>query len=129
MKRVPQFDGEPLTDREARLARVAFIRGAQHATRYRTYADAEVEATANALYQMPKMTRPRVVRDTRHSAGEWKVDVSPYHTKESPDMVLWWRPRPSEDWDVLRTVEHLGADRVALWADLFARPTEEVDAE
>ena len=117
------FEGVPMSAREVRIARHAFNDGALYG---RSPFVNSATSVAAAQYPLPKVTRPRVVKDSQHSTGEWKVDVSPY-PEEPP--VLWWRRRPHEEWEVVRTVERLSADRAHLWADLFARPTEEVDVE
>ena len=80
-------------------------------------------AAAKSLFELPKVTRPRVVKDAE--GVSWRV---------SGDTVQWsvgkgcdWAPR---DWAPLSNSHiWLTVERVHLLADLLANPTEEVDDE
>lgn len=68
-------------------------------------------------YPFPKVTRLRVVADTKYRLW-WKVEDG---------RIVWSRPG-CDEWSLLI---HSGVDAdthmVALWADLLANPTEEVE--
>ena len=78
------------------------------------------------------MTRPRVVMDP-HFNGQGTGDSSYYWTVRDGALHFRWSFAAPDQW-----VKATGADenllltptpeRVALWADLLAHPTEEVDA-
>ena len=107
-----------VTERQAVLReRAAFIQGSDwrymHSRPKAVPGDiTDLErATAAERYKLPKTTRPRVVKDPEDAGVRWTIRGG--------------RLR-------LYDTDHLGAfeptrDRVALWADLLANPTEEVD--
>lgn len=71
---------------------------------------------AETRYKLPKVERPRFVRDPHGMNVEWHVTDG--HIA----------PRVSAQWGQ-RMVEKITPERVALWADLLANPTELVDAD
>lgn len=82
--------------------------------------DAEVRATIAARYPLPKATRPRVVADPHDSRIEWRAP------EDSLRSHLFHREGRS-DWTAGLGSLCVTRQRVALWADLLANPTEEVD--
>jgi len=74
-----------------------------------------VEQEATRRYPLPKVTRPRVVQDPVNPRREWRCVGGKMQTRE--DTLAWY--------DV--TEVRISAPHVALWADLLANPTEEVD--
>lgn len=73
------------------------------------------ERTVRERFPLPKVTRPRVVKD---SAGyEWRCNDNHLEWRLTRD---WHRPVDGASW-------RLSPDNVRLWADLLANPTEEVD--
>lgn len=71
------------------------------------------------LYPLPKTTRPRVVRDPHASVLHWRFREEKLEWCDGLDEDLWWNePRAA-----------VTPARVALWADLIARPTEDVEEE
>jgi hypothetical protein len=120
---VVTFDGEPLTKREVLIAREAYVQGI--ARGYGSYIPFDkAKGIAAERYPLPQITRPRVVKDPDKEFSQlWRcVDgviehdgamsswrsafgKGPLH----PSLLVW------------PTVE-----RIKLWADLLARPTEEV---
>lgn len=101
--------------------REAFVKGAEYAhnTQWCTNA-ASPEVMAIRTYEMPKVKRPRVVADPEQKHRQWRVA----NGSEGPRLEVssgsgWygaheWLPIP---------------ERVRVWADLLANPTEVVDAE
>lgn len=75
---------------------------------------------ANRLYPLPKVTRPRVVRDTRGSGLEWR-SVDGRLQYRDRDAGGGWRPES----EIAISPD---PDRVAMWSSLLASPTETVDA-
>lgn len=79
---------------------------------------AESEQLKNDLYPLPKVTRPRVVNDPSDSTVEWRFENNAGLVwRAVPGFPMWngvstWYPKP---------------ERVKMWADLLANPTEEVD--
>ena len=72
------------------------------------------------LFPLPKVTRRRVVKDP-HGVGEWRYTAAwSYPTVElRAQQDGDWRVT---DWSLLVTKE-----RIAVWSDLLANPTEEVE--
>jgi hypothetical protein len=122
-----------VTERDAVLReRAAFVRGVNSlflqeeipASDAMTAAVERVEAYATEWYPLPKVTRPRVVRDCAAftTTEEWSVI----------DGTLRYRHRPDAEWARWGDFRGISTaaplpERVELWADLFANPTEEVD--
>ena len=117
-------DEKKYTERDLLLAkREGFMRGAKaawgnpHAGKWNG-----LSAECDRAYPLPKITRPRVVKDERE--GYWYAC----------DGSLRW----SVFGDATGGIEAHGSfrtelvlptpTRVAMWADLLANPTEEVDA-
>ena len=71
-------------------------------------------------YPLPKTTRPRVVKDPI-GPYEWRC-VDGELEYRLPDVELSWRDGSPLGWS-------LTPARVALWADLIERPTEDVEEE
>jgi hypothetical protein len=112
-------DVKMVTEKDAVLReRLAFRSGWCCHRAYRVgYAPIDPEGEAARAYPLPKVTRPRVVMDAR--GVKWKVMEGRLHALE-PHCDGWARA-DNTHW-------LLPPDRVSLWADLFANPTEEVDA-
>jgi hypothetical protein len=121
----PEYDGQPMTKREVLIAREAYTRRSRE-----TYSVEEwersirglVEGEAAMTYPLPKVTRPRVVRDPR-GISSWGVRVPDGLTTPAIHLVT-----DGGEWCPTGWSHVASAERVALWADLLARPTEEVDA-
>ena len=82
-----------------------------------------VDARSKLLYPLPRVSRPRVVRDA--DGTEWRVfgDLQFRHFGE-------WRHHsryPSGAFS--RYYLPIDAEHAPLWADLFANPTETVEAD
>lgn len=134
-------DEKRYTERDLILAkREAFEEGA---TRVWTAFARETDACphgwrgSNVLaaeaYPLPKSTRPRVMSDPNSLNGrEWRCVGRQFETRvrESSRLAEWHLV----DWSEYNRgafVEHPLAptpERVAMWADLLANPTEEVDS-
>jgi len=69
---------------------------------------------ADQIFPLPTIERPRVVPDPHGMNVVWSVKNGRIS------------PRGSSAWGQ-RTVEHITPERVALWADLLANPTETVE--
>lgn len=104
------------TERDLVLAkRAGFVEGLtdakMHSATAALWSYPAMDRRARRKFPLPKVTRPRVLTD---SSGErWTVragQIALYTCDLSP------RVRPS-------------ADRVKLWADLLANPTETVEAD
>jgi hypothetical protein len=123
----PEFDGQPMTKREVLIARRAFesgvhwMYGRECVLPSAWPGDERMSRAASDCYPLPKVTRPRVARDPR-GIGSWGAkkfaDTLAIHYVGESDGA--WSP---EFRHFLATPE-----RVALWADLLANPTEEVEA-
>ena len=75
------------------------------------------EHIARARYPLPKVTRPRVVTCPKNGAQFRVIDGE----LQGRDTVL-------DGWlSVATIIYNVTPDRVALWADLLANPTEEVE--
>lgn len=88
----------------------------------------DLKQRAADRYKLPKVTRPRVVRDPDMWMDDkqlhWRVlggDIcgSYVHPSDSPHRTRVWR----------NVEAHPAPARVALWAELIERPTEEVEEE
>lgn len=127
-------DNWTITERDAVLRqRAAFFDGAYWAW-VNNYAECTgakfnhegyVHEQAADRYPLPTITRPRVVKDAADPSVEFCfVDgVLQYRA----DSGSWWRLVP-DDGRVPTTIFYPTAERVRLWADLLANPTEEVTA-
>jgi hypothetical protein len=109
------------TERETVLReRAAFLAGRLDiASNGMIAANADVNARAAERYPLPKVTRPRVVEDPTIDGIEWSLVCGSIRIGTSMEIARGY-PRSNER--IPPT-----ASRVALWADLFAHPTEEVE--
>ena len=76
-----------------------------------------IEACAKTRYPLPKVERPRVVRDPHYHVCYWRAVGRSIQWKDDHDG---WNSKPTFD---------PTPERVALWADLLANHTELVDDE
>jgi hypothetical protein len=105
-----------VTEREAVLReRKAFYCGAAH--QHDTDAGGnQVWEEGRRRYPLPKVTRPRVVRD--REGWKWQcID----------GRIQWSGPRGWRFADVMTYAVRVTPERVVLWADLLANPTEDVE--
>lgn len=83
-------------------------------------------AEAARRYPLPTVTRPRVVQDAQGVL--WRVQLGKGDT-----VLVEYTERGIPDWRDFNSLRAgapgISRERVALWADLLARPTEEVEAE
>jgi hypothetical protein len=115
-----------VTEREARLReRAAFLAGAKKALEVAQYGGFPwdgAEVTAEGRYPLPKVTRPRVI--TENSGISYSVIL--YGARS----VIQFRYPKSDLW--MSTIPEsftIDAVRAAIWADLLANPTEEVEVD
>jgi hypothetical protein len=134
----PEFDGQPMTKREVLIAREA-VDAVSRYLAARGYFNVgspvgikespqrEIQDLAASRYPLPKLTRPRVVAE---DSGDWEYRVAGgvvecrWLRNRTPGASYFGEVNPAGDGIRLDVT----ADRVALWADLLANPTEEVDA-
>jgi hypothetical protein len=92
--------------------RNAFVAGVYHG---RACGIANLHTYADSTFPLPKIIRPRIVKDP-NIIGEWRC----------VDGELQVRYGPMQPWSA---VDYAGVTtaRVRLWADLLANPTETVD--
>lgn len=120
-------DNWTITERAAVLReREAFARGAQWAwvNNYAQCAGAKfnhdgyVDGRAADHYPLPTITRPRVVKDPHKANTSWRCK----------DGLLWysWTNKENQGWYTGTVLWNPTPERVKLWADLLANPTEEV---
>lgn len=91
---------------------------ATHCKRMCGWSDKTAERVAAEEYPLPKITRPRVVTDSQGT--EFRVrdgDLLEGRRQDRPDNPGWGQ---FSAWDIT-------PERIRLWADLLANPTEEVD--
>ena len=108
-----------VSEREAVLReRHAFITGANLPS---FLLSKSIPAIAAERYPLPTVTRPRVVTD--ENGEEWSIGPTGLLQHRDPTVSEWKRGLVSQ------TGRAFVADkaRVALWTDLFANPTEQVD--
>lgn len=93
------------------------------------HARASWEEQSRRVYPLPKITRPRVVRDpyaTATTTVEWSTE------KWHDGLVIVWRAKWAPEWKLILSTDTpedgyvITPERVKLWADLLANPTEEV---
>jgi hypothetical protein len=114
------------TERDAAtLLRTAFVQGVDAAGMLYEPSPEHWRTLAEKLFRLPKVKRPRVALDRNGRA--WKVEDGTLRMRVSSGIGgadTWLR------WDAFKVYSEAAPlpDRVALWADLFARPTEEVEA-
>lgn len=79
-------------------------------------------------YPLPKVTRPRVVQDPHERGMRWRV----LRDKDQHGVTYLeynaFNTGADASWRTGLGTYCATAERVALWADLLANPTEEVDA-
>lgn len=113
----PSFQGQPLSRREIAIAREAMVKGAQHARLFPCQSDNEDFARwASGAYPLPQIQRPREVKDGM--GARWRYVRG-----------LEWRTSEKELWQGLASYGscHITENRIHIWADLLAAPTETVD--
>jgi hypothetical protein len=114
------------TERDAAaLLRTAFVQGVDAAGMLYEPSPEHWQARARGLFPLPQVTRPRVALD--RSGRAWKVEDGTLRMRVSSGTGgagTWLR------WDAFKAYSDAAPlpARVALWAELFANPTEEVDA-
>lgn len=120
-----------MTERQMVLReREAFVRGAgwrlriwQRALRVdHTQGEDEI-AESLQCYPLPKVTRPRVLIDECGMAWKHEDGAFWYSLSARPGFLDWKRNDPSD------VIHELTTTRVHLWADLLARPVEQVEVE
>ena len=85
---------------------------------------AEAKRTAEERYPLPRITRPRVVQDS--TGVYWRVVVA--HDDARIEYAELFAPGRFTDVTCFRPgMPGVSPERVALWADLLARPAEEID--
>lgn len=110
------------TQRDLVMAKRAAFADGYYASRPATAYD-WCYGEAKRRYQLPKVTRPRVVRDKEWFRAEWKSDGCNIFWRL--DRGAWSRYPESID----RALAWPDKARVAIWADLLANPTEEVEED
>lgn len=118
-------DEAMVTERDAvERERAAYTEGAKWAWRT-NYAECtgarfnhngHVDRAAAYRYPLPTITRPRVVKDPHSADIVWRCDGG----------VLQYR-QGNHEWSMGPGYWYAFPERVRLWADLLANPTEEVD--
>lgn len=131
----PEFDGMPMTKREVLIARRAFESGAAFGNAEWPLTDSDMQEEATRRYPLPKVTRPRVVKDPMGATNEhgqpvlWKAIEWGVPGDSRYAVVCSWNDGAWFDGYAPHRGHSLVAtkERVALWADLLAKPTEEVE--
>lgn len=93
-------------------------------------------AHAKQIYPLPRVTRPRVVADPHGSnwTQKWRVRDGAIEWEKSWDgkgdkwVPLTPQAMPRTNGSP-ENIEQVTNQRIAMWADLLARPTEECEAE
>lgn len=129
-----EFDGTPMTKREVLIARdaaddaVKFV--FEMARRLGGIEHVDGRTYAAECYPLPKVTRPRVVRDPEHGGGgsyyEWSVQHDRVHFRWSFAALDDWKEATGGIANMLLTPT---PERIAVWAYLLANPTEECEVE
>lgn len=118
-----KFRGEPMTKREIEIAREAYMHGAA-VERGHGHDVGGWKPEAERRYPLPKVARPRVAPDPNEPAYEWSVRDGVLHFRWLHTSENNWKRASGLYENMLLTPTH---SRVALWADLFAHPTEMVE--
>lgn len=104
-------DDKTVTEREAVLReREAYVKG-----RFEAGKGLDWHARSRCLYPLPTITRPRVVKDPHSADIVWRCDGG----------VLQYR-QGNHEWSMGPGYWYASPERVRLWAELLANPTEEV---
>lgn len=108
-----------MSEREAvRREREAFVRGAEWA--YPATGTWTTASKAEEAFPLPTITRPRVVTDPHDAAVRWSVGGSSRRIRREKVSALGhWISADAEHTPITN-------ERVALWADLLANPSESV---
>lgn len=103
----------------------AFVDGAVHGAMHSGRALDQYRSAAEHRYPLPKVTRPRVVPDPHGgSALEWSVRTD----DTGKSRIAVQRRHDPGGFRTSFDGIYVTAERVALWADLLANPTEQVEA-
>lgn len=98
------------TERDLVLAK---RQGVRTALIHETYLSVkQIEGVADYHFPLPKVTRPRVVVDPHNPRVTWSI----LGTVARHDGTWGFEPAPT-------------LERIKMWADLLANPTEEVEEE
>jgi len=123
------FEGTPYSRRDLLVARDAAFGAVEWVFReMRCVGDRRIEhvdgrSYAETTYPLPRVTRPRVVRDDGWPIVDWQSDGLNLYWRY--DGGLWVRYPQG----VIERGPWPTKERVALWADLIANPTETVEAD
>jgi hypothetical protein len=128
---IPVFGGKALTRREILIAREAARLALRYFGVFERTSQGEVQLCRFAAneWPLPKVTVPRVVQDNASDVTQWCVK----HWEGHGDVrIVHWRYKGSDKWhEVIGSSGDSGyvitPERIAIWADLFANPTEEVE--
>ena len=120
-----------ISEREAVMReRAAFVAGAERfaCEGCKGLAPDYAGKEAAERYPLPTVTRPRVVTDPhlRDDSVSWRVFDGVIQYRENRDAML--DSIIDSSWVVGPPQFIPTAERVAMWADLLANPTEEVEA-
>jgi hypothetical protein len=120
----PEFDGLPMTKREVLIARHAYAK----AWLACGGGCADGERAAASVYALPKATRPRVVQDPDTDYGQkWRV-VDGVIEHDGGSGGARFRPAFDHEFGIQPSFcSWPTPQRIALWADLLASPTEEYE--
>ncbi len=113
-------DEKTISEREAvKRERKAFEDGMVRGSAREFTNIARVRQAASEAYPLPKITRPRVVDDPHdcQEGSAWRVVEGRIEYRWKGDKPSAWRQYASSP---------ITPERVAMWANLLANPTEEV---
>lgn len=120
---VSMFSGEPMTRREILIARSAIAKASNHLARFEVVSQDFVREALRSLsdrqFPLPKVTRTRVVSDP-NGVGSW--GAKPWRNGK---LSIYYVSSDGR-WEETFPAHVATAERVAVWADLIANPTEEV---
>ena len=118
-----------------RRERAAFVDGANFvmSAPAATRSDGEIRERLAEEYPLPTVTRPRVVPCPTNPRREFRVVNGDLETRIKPSYVASFDGGRACEWGRVTDSEvesvPANADRVRVWADLFANPTEKVPAD
>jgi hypothetical protein len=103
---------------------IMYIQKAVPTTIAASQAEDHAQSEVDRWYPKPKVRRPRVVRESGDYLVEWRIVAGGLEWR-SQDYQAWQRvpAAGASDWWTITP------ERAQLWADLFATPEEEVEAE